>query len=178
MKEHLKPLITEDEIRIRNQKVVHDIVTDIDGSELVVIGLLKGSFMFMADLVRLLHLHDMRLLIDFMIVSSYGAQTRSSGEVQILRDVSVPIANKKVLLIDDILDSGRTLSTVSEYLTKYNPDLMKTCVLLDKPERREIPFKADFVGFEIPNEFVVGYGLDFDGRYRELPSIFTIDFVE
>ena len=178
MKEHLKPLITEDEIRIRNQKVVYEIANDIDGNELLVIGLLKGSFMFLADLVRLMHLHDMRLLIDFMIVSSYGAQTQSTGEVKILRDVSVPIEGKNVLVIDDILDSGRTLSTVSEYLKQYNPSLLKSCVLLDKPERREIPFKADFVGFEIPNEFVVGYGLDYDGRYRELPSIFTIDFEE
>lgn len=172
----LTPLITEFDLKIRIGNLVKEIANDYNGDELVIIGLLKGSFMFMADLARLLHLHDIPLLIDFLAVSSYGPATTSSGKVRISRDITIDIKGKWVLLIDDILDSGRTMYQVTRHLMKKKPTVLKTCVFLDKSKERVIDFRADYVGFKVPDEFIVGYGLDYDSRYRELPYLSTISF--
>jgi hypoxanthine phosphoribosyltransferase len=174
----LEPLISDTQIRVRLEELVHEIARDTDDDELVVIGLLKGSFMFMADLVRLLFAHRVPLLLDFMVVSSYGSGTVSSGHVNMSRDVTTPIAGRKVLLVDDIIDTGRTLSVVFDHLKEQRPSSLRTCVFLDKPDRRIVPFEADYVGFTIPDQFVVGYGLDYDSRYRELPYLCIADFDE
>ena len=172
----LTPFITEPDVQSRVGALVGEIAEAFDGKELVVVGLLKGSFMFMADLVRLLYRHDIRLVIDFMVVSSYGPGTESSGAIEMTRDITTEVAGRAVLLVDDILDTGRTMACVSEHLGAKGPSLLKTCVFLDKPERRAVPFEADHVGFTIPDAFVVGYGLDYDGRYRELPYLSTVSF--
>lgn len=174
----LKPLITEEKLKDRVRDLVEAVVQDFHGDELVVVGLLKGSFMFLSDLVRLLYLHDIPLLIDFMTVFSYGAGMESSGEVSLSRDITTDIENRWVLLVDDIVDTGRTLDFVSKHLLEKKPAVLKTCVFLDKPARRVVPFRADYVGFAVPDVFVVGYGLDFDGRFRELPHVSILSFEE
>ena len=171
MAENIRPMYTESEVRNRLSGLVHAIAKDHREEEIIVIGLLKGSFIFLADLVRLLHQYHVRMQIAFMFVSSYGNRTVSSGRVQILRDITIDITDRMVLLVDDILDTGRTLHAVTEMLQARQPRTLKTCVFLDKPERRAVTFEADFVGFTIPDVFVVGYGLDCDNRYRELPNI-------
>ena len=170
----LEILIKADEIRKRVDQLVEEITLDLAADELVVIGLLCGSFMFMADLSRSFHRHQVNLIIDFMAVSSYGSSTVSSGRVEFLRDISVEVKNKNVLIVDDILDTGRTMDSVSKHLFKEEPAQMRSCVLLDKPARREVPFQADYIGFEVSDQFVVGYGLDYNGRHRELPYIAII----
>lgn len=173
----LKPLITEFDLKIRVGNLVKEIAADFTGEgDLIVIGLLKGSFMFMADLARLLYLHNVPLLIDFMLVSSYGSGTKSSGVVTVTRDITTEIKGKRILVVDDILDSGRTMSFTVTHLQKKGPAKLKTCVFLDKPERREVDFQADYVGFQVPDKFLVGYGLDYDNRYRELPFISEVSF--
>ncbi len=172
----LKPLITEFDLKVRVGNLVREIADDFNGDKLIVIGLLKGSFMFLADMVRLFYVHNIPLLIDFIVASSYGAGTESSGEVNMTRDINTDIRSKWVLLVDDILDTGRTLNLVSRQLLKRKPAVLKTCVLLDKPDRRVIPFQADYVGFTIPDKFVVGYGLDYDSHYRELPYLSVVSF--
>ena len=173
----LKPLITEFDLKARVGNLVKEIASDYAGEgELVVIGLLKGSFMFMADLARLLYLHNVPLLIDFMLVSSYGSGTKSSGVVTVTRDITTDIEGKRILVVDDILDSGRTMTFAVTHLQKKGPATLKTCVFLDKPERREVDFHADYVGFQVPDKFLVGYGLDYDNRYRELPFISEVSF--
>jgi hypoxanthine phosphoribosyltransferase len=170
----LDPLINETDLHAGIGHLVDCIADDFDGDELYVIGLLRGSFMFMADLVRLLYRRDTRLVIDFMSVASYGAGTESSGAVTMTRDIHIDLAGKPVLLVDDILDTGRTLAFASRHLAAFRPASLKTCVFLDKPSRRVVPFEADYVGFTVPDLFVVGYGLDFDGRYRELPHLSVV----
>jgi hypoxanthine phosphoribosyltransferase len=144
-------------------------------TEIVVVAVLKGSFMFAADLVRALNRVGVATTVDFMRVSSYGANTRSSGDVRIRFDFEVALAGRAVLIVDDILDTGRTLAFVRELLSDRGATVVKTCCLLDKPSRRETPIAADFVGFDCPNLFVVGYGLDFGDRYRELPYVGVLE---
>lgn len=127
--------------------------------------------MFLADLVRALHRHDLHPRIDFMTLQSYGGGTVSSGNVRILKDISVDIDGADVLLVDDILDSGRTLRFAVRHVQNKGASRVFTCCLLDKPDRRAVDIHADFVGFKIPDTFVVGYGLDYDSHYRELPYI-------
>jgi len=166
-----RALITETEIKKRMTEMVLQIYGDCKGKELIVIGILKGSFMFMADLLRSLYLHDIHPLIDFMIVSSYGHQTTSSGMIKVERDITTDIKNHWVLVVDDILDTGRTLSFVKNHLLAQKPQALKVCVLLDKPSRRLVECRADYVGFKIEDYFVIGYGLDYNSRYRDLPFI-------
>jgi len=135
------------------------------------IGILRGSFMFLADLVRDLYPHGVHPRIDFLTLESYGSAMESSGRVTVTKDITVDVNGAEVILIDDILDSGRTLSFASRWVREKGASRVLTCALLDKPERRAVPFKADFIGFTIPDHFVVGYGLDYDSRYRELPYI-------
>jgi len=137
---------------------------------------LKGSFMFTADLVRRLYEEKVPIQIDFLQVSSYGSGTESSGQLKLTRDISMDIRSHHVLLVDDILDTGRTSAFVHKHLKERDPAWLKTCMFLDKPARRVVPFKPDFVGFTVPDAFVVGYGLDFDGRYRERPDISLVRF--
>jgi hypoxanthine phosphoribosyltransferase len=169
-------LIPETDIEGRVAELAGEIGRDLDGRELVLIGILRGSFMFLADLVRSFHRHGIRTRIDFMILESYGSGTESSGTVRLSRDCSLDIAGHDVLLIDDILDTGRTLSFAVHHLVARGAGRVRTCVLLDKPSRRVVACKADYVGFPIPDVFVVGYGLDYDHYYRDLPWISKVTF--
>jgi hypoxanthine phosphoribosyltransferase len=160
-------LITEEQIARRVRRLAREIERDFAGRDLVIVPLLTGTVMFMADLLR--HL-SLPLRIDFMGVSSYGAGTQS-GELVITKELRMEVRGRDVLLVDDILDTGRTLKRVSEKLRLLKPRSLKSCVLLDKKARRVEKIEADYVGFEIPDFFVVGYGLDFAERYRNLPFV-------
>lgn len=144
------------------------ITKDYEGKEPFLIGVLKGCFVFMSDLARAI---DLNCDIDFMAVSSYGSGTTTTGAVQIKKDLSRDIEGRDVIIIEDILDSGVTLSYLTKYLGNRKPASIKICTLLDKPARRKTDIKADYAGFVCPDEFVVGYGLDFDEKYRNLPFI-------
>ena len=146
-----------------------------DTDQLVVVGLLRGSFVFIADLVREL---DLPIEVDFLEASSYGDSTESSREVRILKDLRGAIEGRDVLVVEDIVDTGHTMSHVNALLRSRKPRKLKTIALLDKPSRREVDFKADWTGFEIPDEFVVGYGIDFAQRNRNLPFIGKIRFTD
>ena len=161
-------LFTQDQVAARVQELAAQITRDYAGKTPLVVGVLRGSFIFMADLVR--HL-DLPLTLDFMAASSYGAGTTSSGLVNIRLDLHDDIAGRDVLLVEDILDTGNTLSKLVAELKGRHPASLKLCVLLDKPERRTWPLEADYVGFTIPDAFVVGCGLDYDQKYRQLPYI-------
>ena len=143
--------------------------------EFIIIGVLKGSFVFVADLVRALHGAGRRPRVDFIRLSSYGAEKTSSGEVRLAGAAPAGIAGRRVLLIDDIVDTGRTLVYARELLQAQGAADVWTCALVDKPSRREVAFTADFVGFEVPDVFIVGYGIDFAEDYRHLPYIGTVD---
>ena len=138
---------------------------------LLVVPILKGSFMFAADLMRAMHRVGMAPDVDFLSLSSYGEGNRSSGNVRIVRDIESDVAGRDVLIIDDILESGRTLSFARDLLAGRGAARVRSCVLLDKPVTRAVPITADFTGFECPDEFVVGYGMDLAHRYRELPYV-------
>ncbi len=146
-----------------------------DTDKLVVVGLLRGSFVFIADLVREL---DLPIEVDFLEASSYGDGMESSREVRILKDLRGAIEGRDVLVVEDIVDTGHTLNHVTRLLKSRNPARLKSIALLDKPSRREVDFKADWTGFEIPDEFVVGYGIDFAQRNRNLPYIGKVRFLE
>ena len=169
----LELLIPEEEIKRRISQLAEEIEKHFppDG-ELVVVGLLKGSFVFVSDLVREF---ERPVLVDFMSVSSYRG-TESTGNVEVKKDLDTDIKGKHVLLVDDILDTGRTFKKVLELLQTREPKKIKTCVLLDKPSSRVVDIKADFVGFEIPDHFVVGYGLDWDEMGRNLRGIYRVVF--
>ncbi|MGI6463819.1 MAG: hypoxanthine phosphoribosyltransferase [Clostridiales bacterium] len=163
-----KILIDETTIRNRVSELGKEITVDYEGCEPVFVGVLKGCFVFMADLLRSIDLH---CTMDFMSVSSYGDGTSSTGAVIITKDLSKNIEDKDVIIVEDILDSGMTLSYLSNYLRGRNPKSIKIVTLLDKPSRRRANINADYVGFEVPDAFVVGYGLDFAEKYRSLPYI-------
>ncbi|MGO0122248.1 hypoxanthine phosphoribosyltransferase [Desulfothermobacter acidiphilus] len=167
-KEIERVLISREEIAARLEDLAADIAGDMGGSELLVIGVLKGAVVFLADLIRKL---TFPVEIDFLAVSSYGKSSVSSGVVRITKDLDYDITGKKILLVEDIVDTGLTLSYLLGHLQARQPELLKVCVLLDKPERRQVPVQVDYAGFAIPDEFVVGYGLDYAGRYRNLPDI-------
>ncbi len=166
-----QPLISERRLQRRVRRLAEAIAADFAGGEVVLVGLMQGSFVFVADLIRQLHTRRLPLIVDFMAVSSYGARRCSSGRVRLLRDLGVGIRGRRVLLVDDIMDTGRTLHCVETILRRRRPAVLKTCVLLDKPARRAAGRSPDYVGFAIPDEFVTGYGLDYAGRYREQPFV-------
>lgn len=170
MNNEIKTLITEAEITARVNEMAIDIAKQIDNNW-IVIALLRGSFIFAADLVRALHNAGCNPQIDFMTVSSYGDATESSGKVQVNYDTKADVSDKKILLIDDILDTGYTMQATVELMKGRGVADIKSAVLLEKPDRHEVNFRPDFVGFEIENKFVVGYGLDSANRYRTLPFI-------
>jgi hypoxanthine phosphoribosyltransferase len=161
-------LVTETAIRRRLKKLGADIAQAYGDEEITVIAIINGAILFTADLLRVIP-NPIRL--DCIRISSYRNQTRPTGRPQLLHGLQLDVTNRHVLLIDDILDTGKTLSSVVDLIKKQNPASLRTCVLLDKQGRREVEFTADFVGFEIPDRFVVGYGLDFAERYRNLPCI-------
>ncbi len=163
-------LFSPKEIEERNRALVREIAADYGGDKLVLIGILRGSFIFLADLVRQLFTRRMHPRIDFMTMESYVG-TESCGTVNIAKEFSIDVAGAHVIVIDDILDTGRTLKLASEHIRAKGAADVKTCVLLDKPERRAVEYQADYVGFKIENHFVVGYGLDYEGLYREMPYI-------
>lgn len=169
MKEKVDVLISEKEIDNRILEIADRINKDYEGEELTLICVLKGGVMFMCDLAKKLNLN---VRLDFMSVSSYGSQTKSSGVVKIIKDLDDSIDGKNVLVVEDIIDSGNTLSYLMDILKKRGPKSIKLCTLLDKPSRREKKdVLVDYVCFEIEDKFVVGYGLDYDQRYRNLPYI-------
>jgi len=161
-------LITEEEIRRTVQRLGETITRDYQGKELLVVGILRGASMFLADLIRQVHLP---LKIDFISVSSYGDATKTSGVVRILKDLAVPIEGIHVLMVEDIIDSGLTWGYLQEMLAARHPASIRICSLLDKPAARKRAVTVDYRGIEIPNKFVVGYGLDWKERYRNLPYI-------
>ncbi|HEX9933833.1 MAG TPA: hypoxanthine phosphoribosyltransferase [bacterium] len=171
----LRPILLEPEINKRTAEIADRIAGECPREEIVTVGLLKGSFMFMADMVRLLHLRDVRLQVDFLSVSSYGSGTQP-GRLAFTRDITTDIRGRWVLVMDDILDTGHTMHFVKDHLQKLKPATLKICVFLDKPGRRKVEFSADYVGFTVPDKFVVGYGLDYDNRFRELPYIAAVEF--
>ncbi len=169
-------LLTAEQIRRRLDELVKEMVEQCRSDRLVMIGILRGSFMFLADLVRALHLHGAHPRIDFITLESYGSGTESSGTVVIRKDINVSVKGADVLLVDDILDTGRTLAFACDLLRMRGAATLRTCTLLDKPGRRVIPFHADYVGFQVDDHFVVGYGLDYDNYYRELPYLAKVTF--
>ncbi len=163
-------LFSQSQISERVSSMASQIVSDIKTKELLVVGILNGAVFFLSDLVRCMP-DNFDVRIDFMSVSSYGNDTKSSGVVRILRDIGSDIKGRDVLLVEDIIDTGLTLSYLLELLQARHPASLRTCVLLDKNARREVPVKIDYCGFTIPDVFVVGYGLDCAGRWRHLPDI-------
>lgn len=161
-------LLTEAQIKERVKTLAREIKTVYGDGEFTIISLINGAVLFTADLMREI---DNPVRLDCIRVSSYGMKTKSIGTPQIIHSLTLDIKNRDVLLIDDILDTGKTLKLVSELVRDLKPSSLRTCVLLDKKSRREVQIEADFVGFDIPNKFVVGYGLDFAERYRNLPGI-------
>jgi len=161
-------LVQRDELEHRVRELGAEISRDYADRQLLLIGVLKGAVFFLADLMR--HL-DVDCEVDFMAVSSYGASTDSSGVVRILKDLDAPIEDREVLIVEDIVDSGLTLSYLFRMLRARGPASLEVCALLTKPERREIDLPIRYVGFEIPNRFAIGYGLDFAERYRNLPYV-------
>ncbi|MBI3815790.1 MAG: hypoxanthine phosphoribosyltransferase [Nitrospinae bacterium] len=171
MKQNLDILIAEKDIKKRVVELGKTISADYAGREILAIGILKGAWVFTADLVREI---NVPVACDFIGVSSYGDSAVSSERVKLVSDIRIPVNGKDVLLIDDIIDTGFSIKFVKEYIESKNPASIKLCVLLDKPERRKADIHADYTGFTIPDRFVVGYGLDYAERYRNLPYIAAI----
>ena len=175
MAETIKVLVSEEEVEKRIRDLGEKISKDYEGKQVHLICVLKGGVFFMCELAKRI---TVPVSMDFMSVSSYGDGTTSSGVVKIAKDLDESLEGKDVLVVEDIIDSGRTLSYLLEILKKRNPNSMKLCTLLDKPERRVMDVNVDYVGFNIPDEFVVGYGLDYAQRYRNLPFIGVVEGVE
>ena len=175
MAENVRILLKEEEVDKRIAEVAAMINRDYAGKEVHLICILKGGVFFTCELAKRL---TVPVSMDFMSVSSYGSGTESSGVVRIVKDLDESIAGKNVLIVEDIIDSGRTLAYLIEILKQRNPESIHLCTLLDKPERRERDVKVDYVGFEIPDEFVVGYGLDYAQKYRNLPYIGVVEGLE
>jgi hypoxanthine phosphoribosyltransferase len=165
-------MISENEIKERVQKLAEQIQRDLNNEPIVLIVVLKGSFVFAADLIR-----EMKgdIKIDFISVSSYGDETETSGKVRLLKDLDANITNQNVVVVEDIIDSGLTLHFLRDHLKTHKPKQIKICTLLDKPERRKVNLPVDYVGFVIPDEFIVGYGIDYAQMYRNLPHISTVE---
>ncbi len=172
-KHHVVELISEEEVDKRIKEIGEAITRDYAGKEIHLVCVLKGGTFFMCELAKRI---GVPVSMDFMSVSSYGGDTKSSGVVKIVKDLDEAIQGKDVLVVEDIVDSGRTLSYLLEMLKDRRPNSLKLCTLLDKPDRRVVDVNVDYTGFSIPDEFVVGYGLDYDQRYRNLPYIGVIKF--
>jgi hypoxanthine phosphoribosyltransferase len=169
-------LITQQEIQERIHELIEGLAADCNTGNLVMLGILRGSFIFLADLVRGFAQHRLHPRIDFITLSSYGRNTESSGTVKIVHDTDEDLSGADVVVVDDILDSGRTLAFTKELCLQRGARSVRTCVLLDKQTERAVEMDADYVGFKVDDVFVVGCGLDYDNRYRELPYIAKITF--
>ena len=163
-----KTLISEEQLKTRISELAKQIEKDYEGKSPVIVGVLKGSVMFYTDLVRQI---DLPLTVDFMSISSYGAGVNSTGEVKIIKDIDGKIGGKDVIIVEDIVDSGYSMNCLLKLFATRSPKSVRVCALLDKPSRREIPVPIDSTGFQVANEFVVGYGLDYAGLYRNIPFI-------
>ena len=168
----LKVLSSRNEIAKAVDRLASEIKRDYQGKQPLLIGVLKGSFMFMADLIRQL---DLPLELDFVRLSSYGAAKESSGKVSVVQGLRAPIKGRDVLVIEDIVDTGITTSFLFDYLRKKKPASLKLCALTDKPSRHRVPVSIDYLGFTVPDRFIVGYGIDFDERFRNLPDIYALE---
>lgn len=173
MAEHVRVMLTEEEVNRRIQQIGEQISKDYAGRQVHLVCVLKGGSFFMCELAKRI---TVPVSLDFMSVSSYGKDTKSSGVVKIVKDLDEPLKDKDVLVVEDIVDSGRTLNYLMEMLRDREPASLHLCTLLDKPDRRVINVNVDYTGFEIPDEFVVGYGLDYDQKYRNLPYIGVVEF--
>lgn len=173
MAEHVRVLLTEEEVDQRIKEIGEQISRDYAGKSVHLICVLKGGSFFMCELAKRI---SVPVSLDFMSVSSYGKDTKSSGVVKIVKDLDESIKDKDVIVVEDIVDSGRTLSYLLEMLGDRGPKSLRLCTLLDKPERRVIDVNVDYTGFNIPDEFVVGYGLDYDQKYRNLAYIGVVEF--
>jgi hypoxanthine phosphoribosyltransferase len=171
-KKKIKILFSEEELKAKVDELGKKISADYQGKELLVVSLLKGSFIFTADLVRRI---EVPTQIEFMTTSSYGHGQETSGKVDILSDLRVDIKGRDVLVVDDIVDSGLTMKVILDHLKSKEPNSLKSCVLLDKPDRRQVDIKPDYVGFTIPDLFIVGYGLNYGDYYRNIPYIFSFE---
>ena len=175
MREQISVMISEEDVDAKIAEMGRQISEDYAGKQVHLICILKGSVFFMCELAKRI---TVPVSMDFMSVSSYGDGTTSSGIVKIAKDLDESLEGKDVIVIEDIIDSGRTLYYLLDVLQKRKPNSMKLCTLLDKPERRVVDVKVDYVGFNIPDQFVVGYGLDYAQKYRNLPYIGVVEFVE
>ncbi|NMB97715.1 MAG: hypoxanthine phosphoribosyltransferase [Clostridiaceae bacterium] len=165
-------LVTKEQIAQRVKELGQKISEDYKGEELVLIGVLKGAFIFLADLIREI---TIPVDMDFIAVSSYADGTKTSGVVRLIKDMDISISGKHVLIIEDIVDTGLTLNHLKELFSTRSPKSLKICAIFDKPSRRLIPIDIDYKGIEIPNKFVIGYGLDYAGKYRNLPDLCVLD---
>ena len=165
-------LFRREEIETTVKRLAAEIKEDYQGKHPLLIGILKGSFMFMADLIRLL---DFPLEIEFIRLSSYGGGRETSGKIKVVQGLRSPIKDRDVLVIEDIVDTGLTISFLLDYLCKRKPASLKLCALTDKPSRRQVPVTIDYLGFTVPNKFIVGYGIDWDEKFRYLPDICFVE---
>ena len=175
MAEKIRVMISEEDVDAKIAELGRRISQDFEGEAVHLICILKGSIFFVCELAKRITLP---VTIDFMQVSSYGAETKSSGVVRLSKDLDEPLQGKNVIIVEDIIDSGRTLNHLVKLLGQRNPKSMTLCTLLDKPSRRVMEVDVKYTGFQIPDEFVVGYGLDYDQRYRNLPYIGVIEFAD
>ena len=175
MAEKIRVMYSEEEVTARIQEIADQINRDFEGKEVHLIGILRGGSFFMCDLAKRI---TVPVTIDFMSASSYGMSTASSGVVKIVKDLEEPILGRNVIVVEDIIDTGRTLSYLLEMLRERGPESLKLCTLLNKPDRRVVDVNIDYNGYTIPDEFVVGYGLDYAQRYRNLPYIGIVEFEE
>jgi hypoxanthine phosphoribosyltransferase len=167
-----RPIVTQEEMRARIRELGKQITTDYTGKDFVLVGVLKGAYAFYADLARAIRI-PMR--VDFIVVTSYGSRAKTSGKVKMVTEVTEDIKGKDVLLVEDIVDSGLTIQYLVKQLSKRKPRSVKVCTLLSKPERRIIDVPLAYIGFNIPDKYVVGYGLDYQQKYRNLPYLAVLD---
>jgi len=165
-------LFRREEIEATVKRLAAEIKQDYQGKHPLLLGILKGSFMFMADLIRLL---NFPLEVEFIRLSSYRGSRESSGRIKVVQGLRSPVKGRDVLVIEDIVDTGLTISFLLDYLWKRKPASLKLCALTDKPSRRQVPVTIDYLGFTVPNEFIVGYGLDWDEKFRNLPDICVLE---
>jgi hypoxanthine phosphoribosyltransferase len=167
-----RPIVTQEQMRSRIRELGRQISADYAGKDLVLVGVLKGAYAFFADLARAIRIP---VQVDFIIVTSYGTQAKMSGKVKLVTELTEKIKNRDVLLVEDIVDSGLTVQYLIKALAKQKPSSIKVCTLLSKPERRVVDVPLQYIGFRIPNQYVVGYGLDYQQQYRNLPYLAVLD---
>lgn len=165
-------LFTKEEVRKTVQRLAAEIKRDYSGKEPLIVGIFKGSFVFMADLIRELGLP---VEIEFIQLSSYGAGKETSGKIRVVKGLGIPVNGRHVLVVEDIVDTGLSVHFLLDYLRKKKPASLRLCVLLDKPERRQVPVPIDYLGFTVPNKFIVGYGIDWNEKFRYLPEVCFIE---